>query len=357
MSETTPPTPPTSGRVRRRASRQAGPVGEQANTGAATVVPTASSPASGAAQASAVTDTTVKADSVPMDAEPGSEVSAAGKAAGPVSDGDVTPTVASESSAKTDAVDGDSTVKLGTADADSTVKLGTADADSTVKLGTADVDSTVKLGTADADSTVKLGKAVSGVRPGASGADPVDEPIDASDTEGELVSEKDGFWRSMRPIEWVAAVVAVVSLLALVGGGGVYFYHQSHADALASQRTEYIQTAKEAILNLTNIKDDTATQDIDRVLSVASGDLKAEYTQRKDAYAQVVKEAKVKASGEVIEAAIESQNDDSAKVLIAAKQTLTNAGDSQPQDRYYRFRVTVNRGDGGVTASKVEFVA
>lgn len=349
MSETTPPTPPTSGRVRRRASRQAGPVGEQAKTGEATVVPTASSPVSGAAQASAVTDPTVKADSVPMDAEPGSEVSAAGKAAGPVSDGDVTSTVAGESSAKTAAVEGNSTVKLGTADMDSTVELGTADADSTVKLATA------------ADSTLKSGKADSGVRPGAAGADPVDapadEPVDAPDTEGELVSEKDGFWRSMRPIEWVAAVVAVVSLLALVGGGGVYFYHQSHADALASQRTEYIQTAKEAILNLTNIKDDTATQDIDRVLSVASGDLKAEYSQRKDAYAQVVKEAKVKASGEVIEAAIESQNDDSAKVLIAAKQTLTNAGDSQPQDRYYRFRVTVNRGDGGVTASKVEFVA
>ncbi|MFF3574404.1 hypothetical protein ACFYXQ_42310 [Nocardia jiangxiensis] len=335
MSETTPP---TSGRVRRRASRQAGPVGEQAKTGEATVVPTASSSASGAAQASAVTDTTVKADAVPMDAEPGAEVSAAGTAAGPVSDGDVTSTVAGKTSAKTAAVEGDSTVKLGTADTDSTVELGAA-----------------------ADSTVKSGKADSGVRPGAAGADPVDapvdEPVDAPDTEGDLVSAKDGFWRSMRPIEWVAAVVAVVSLLALVGGGGVYFYHQSHADALASQRTEYLQTAKEAILNLTNIKDDTAAQDIDRVLSVASGDLKAEYTQRKDAYAQVVKEAKVKASGEVIEAAIESQNDDSAKVLIAAKQTLTNAGDSQPQDRYYRFRVTVNRGDGGVTASKVEFVA
>ncbi|WP_153410178.1 hypothetical protein [Nocardia macrotermitis] len=260
-----------------------------------------------------------------MDVVPEPETTAAGKRA--VADVGAKSATSGESSAKSVAAEDNATAKLRRTGVDQGSDAGAGPND------------------AAADPTVKLGKAAAA------------DPVDAPEGEDELGAEGDGFWSSMRPLEWVVVAVAVLALLGLAGGGGVYFYHQSHADALASERGEYLQTAKQAILNLTNIKDDTASQDIDRVLSVASGDLKAEYSQRKDAYAQVVKEAKVKASGEVIEAAIESQQDDSAQVLVAAKQTLTNAGDSQPQDRYYRFRVTVNRGDGGVTASKVEFVA
>ena len=129
------------------------------------------------------------------------------------------------------------------------------------------------------------------------------------------------------------------------------------ADTRDARRAEYVQTAKQAVLNLTTIDDQTARADIDRVLSVASGDLKAEYAQRKDAYAQVVEQAKVKATGEVIETAIQDEGQDSARVLIAAKQTLTNAGMEGPQTRYYRFRITVVKGDNGITASQAEFVA
>lgn len=199
-------------------------------------------------------------------------------------------------------------------------------------------ETTVELSTAaDDDTTVRL----------------TDSPEDtaAADT-----SEPPK--RSLGPLGWAAAVVAVLSLILLVGSGGFFAYHQHQVSAQADQRAEYVQTAKQAILNLTNIKDDTAKQDIDRVLSVASGQLKQEYSERKDAYAQVVQQAKVKASGEIIETAVESQDDHTAKVLVAAKQTLTNAGAKDPQERYYRFRVTVDRDDnGGITASQVEFVA
>lgn len=164
--------------------------------------------------------------------------------------------------------------------------------------------------------------------------------------------------RKLGALGWAAAVVAVLSLILLVGSSGFFVYHQHEVHAQDDQRAEYVQTAKQAVLNLTNIKDDTAKQDIDRVLSVASGQLKQEYSERKDAYAQVVRQAKVKASGEIIETAVESQDDHTAKVLVAAKQTLTNAGSKDPQERYYRFRVTVNRDDSGtITASQVEFVA
>ncbi|WP_062988475.1 hypothetical protein [Nocardia anaemiae] len=162
------------------------------------------------------------------------------------------------------------------------------------------------------------------------------------------------------PPRWVliaGAAAAAIVAIALVVGTGFFAYNLHTASDRDARRADYVQTAKQAILNLTTIKDDTAKADIDRVLAVASGELKAEYSQRKDAYASVVEQAKVKATGEIIESAIESEDGDSARVLVAAKQTLTNAGMADPQTRYYRFRVTVTRGDNGITASQVEFVA
>ncbi|MGY4098462.1 hypothetical protein ACW2Q0_02680 [Nocardia sp. R16R-3T] len=162
------------------------------------------------------------------------------------------------------------------------------------------------------------------------------------------------------PPRWVliaGAAAAALVVIALVVSTGFFAYNLHTAADRDARRADYVQTAKQAILNLTTIKDDTAKADIDRVLAVASGELKAEYAQRKDAYASVVEQAKVKATGAIIESAIESEDGDSARVLVAAKQTLTNAGMTEPQTRYYRFRVTVTRGDNGITASQVEFVA
>ncbi|WP_067886974.1 hypothetical protein [Nocardia vaccinii] len=178
------------------------------------------------------------------------------------------------------------------------------------------------------------------------------DPGPAADEGAERVAGRLGW------LGWIAAAVAAVSALVLIGSGGFLIYHEYHVDALQQQRADYIQTAKQVVLNLTNISGDTAPKDIDRVLSVASGQLEQEYSERKDAYAQVVQQAKVKASGQIIETALESQDDHTARVLVAAAQTLTNAGSPDPQQRYYRFRVTVTRDDSGhLTGSQVEFVA
>jgi Mce-associated membrane protein len=181
---------------------------------------------------------------------------------------------------------------------------------------------------------------------------------DSEKLDGKSDEESGESGRRLGWIGWIAAAVAAVSALVLIGSGVFLVYHQHQVSALQERRAAYVQTAKQVVLNLTDISGDTAPQDIDRVLAVASGDLKVEYTQRKDAYAQVIQQAKVKATGEVIEAALENEDAHNAVVLVAAKQTLTNAGSPGPQQRYYRFRITVARDDSGqMTGSKVEFVA
>ncbi|MGW4769293.1 hypothetical protein ACWEO2_14770 [Nocardia sp. NPDC004278] len=209
---------------------------------------------------------------------------------------------------------------------------------------------------AAADVTVESEKAAPAADGASEAAD--SEPVNTLEIPS-VADAVDAEPKSGPPRRLLVAVAAAAALIAiaLVVSTGFFTYQLHSAAERDARRADYTQTAKQAILNLTTIKDDTAKADIDRVLSVASGELKAEYAQRKDAYASVVEQAKVKATGEIIESAIESEDGDSARVLVAAKQTLTNAGMADPQTRYYRFRVTVTRGDNGITASQVEFVA
>ncbi|MGO4614161.1 hypothetical protein AB4305_32175 [Nocardia sp. 2YAB30] len=155
----------------------------------------------------------------------------------------------------------------------------------------------------------------------------------------------------------LALGAAALLVLALVCGATLSVFATRSADQRDARRDEYVQTARQAIVNLTTIRADSAKQDIDRILSLASGEFKTEFDGRVDPFTSIVQQAKVVSNGEIVAAALESDDDRSARVLVAAKQTLTNAGQSEPQTRYYRFRVTVNRGDAGLSVSNVEFVA
>ncbi|WP_433577778.1 Mce protein [Nocardia brasiliensis] len=193
--------------------------------------------------------------------------------------------------------------------------------------------------TADVE-TVELGKTTS-----TSAIEPDASPADATES------------KSRRGVGRILAfAAAAILVLALVVGAGLSVVKARSIDARDERRTEFVQTARQAALNLTTIRADSAKQDIDRILAVASGQFKSEFDGRVDPFLNVVQQAKIVSNGEVVEAALESDDVDSAQVLVAVKQTLTNAGQEGPQTRLYRFRITVSRGDAGLTASKVEFV-
>ncbi|MFE2960729.1 hypothetical protein [Nocardia tengchongensis] len=200
----------------------------------------------------------------------------------------------------------------------------------------------------------------------AESAEPADESLevvegapavaaDAEDSEADAADDASKAGRKWPVLLFGAA--AVLCLVALATS--LIFWIPAHntADKNEQLRADYTQTAKQAVLNITTIKVDTVKDDINRVLSVASGQLKDEYSSRSDAYADVIKQANVKASGQVVETAVESYDDHSAQILVAAKQNLTNAGSDQPQQRVYRFRVTITHDGDHFTASKLEFVS
>ncbi|NKX89001.1 hypothetical protein [Nocardia coubleae] len=154
----------------------------------------------------------------------------------------------------------------------------------------------------------------------------------------------------------LAVAAAAVLVLALMVGAGVSAVAAFMTDAEEDLRAEYTETARQAVLNLTTIRAESAKEDIDRILAVASGDFKSEFDGRVDPFMDVVKQANVVSNGSVVESAIVSADLESAQVLVAAKQTVTNNGSPEPQSRQYRFRITVTNGETGMTVSKVEFV-
>lgn len=155
-----------------------------------------------------------------------------------------------------------------------------------------------------------------------------------------------------------ALTAAAVLVIGLVAAAVVSVFAVQSTQQRDERRSEYVATARQTVLNLTTIRADTAKEDIDRILTMASGEFKTEFDGRVDPFTEIVKQAKVVSTGEVVEAAVERDDEKSAVILVAAKQTLTNAGSQEQQQRFYRFRVTVQRADDGtLTASDVKFVA
>ena len=150
-----------------------------------------------------------------------------------------------------------------------------------------------------------------------------------------------------------AAAVVVVALAAAV----VFLTYENHQTAEQdAKRQEYIQAARQVVLDLTTITPDNAKTVVDRILENATGEFKAEFDGRIDPFVSIVREAKVSTNGEIIDAGLESESGDSGVVLVAAKTMVTNAGSDTPQPRNFRLRVIITDVDGRLATSKVEFV-
>ncbi|TCN43853.1 Mce-associated membrane protein [Rhodococcus sp. SMB37] len=151
----------------------------------------------------------------------------------------------------------------------------------------------------------------------------------------------------------VAASVLVVGLIA--AGAWLLFERQSAADR-NDRREEYLQAARQTVLNLTNIQADTADADVKRLMEGATGDFKAEFEGREGPFVEVVQQAGVTTTGEVLEAGIQNEDGSCTASLVASRAMVSNAEQSEPEPRDFRLRVTVCDEEGRLLASKVEFV-
>jgi Mce-associated membrane protein len=152
----------------------------------------------------------------------------------------------------------------------------------------------------------------------------------------------------------LAACAAVVAGLAGLTGWLGYQHYQSHQ---AQQRHNvFLQAARQAALNLTTISYREAGADVARILDSATGQFRDDFQQRSQPFIEVVNKAQSTSVGTIIDAGVQSEQDNQAQVLLAVNVDTSLAGTPEPQPRAWRMRVTVQRVGSGAKASNVEFV-
>jgi Mce-associated membrane protein len=151
----------------------------------------------------------------------------------------------------------------------------------------------------------------------------------------------------------IAGLVLVVAMGGLAGWLGYQYVQNRQAD---QQRALFLQVGRQAATNLTSIDWQQADSDVQRVLDSATGAFYDQFQTRAQAFAEVVKQSKSKSVGNVNAAAIESEEDGQAIVLVAVTVNSSNAGAPQQAPRNWRMKLTVEKDGDDAKVSNVDFV-
>jgi len=165
--------------------------------------------------------------------------------------------------------------------------------------------------------------------------------------------------RFRRP-KWstVAAVLALVLTVAALAGSG--WMVNEHRDAVRKHQreAEFAAAARQGVVTLTTLDFNNAKQGVQRIIDNATGSFKDDFLKTADDFTKVVEQSKVFSQGSVQATAVDldSMTNDSAVVLVASTQEVTNAAGAKKDPRNYRLIVTIGRDGGQLKMSKVEFV-
>ncbi|AGB22190.1 hypothetical protein Mycsm_01802 [Mycobacterium sp. JS623] len=148
-------------------------------------------------------------------------------------------------------------------------------------------------------------------------------------------------------------VITVVTLAGVCGWLGLNL-SQSHHNQ--QQVAQFIQTARQAAVNLTTINHTSADHDVVRILDSTTGAFHDDFQNRSQQFIAVVKQAQTDTVGTVTAAGLESLQGDTAQVLVAVSVKTSNAGAAEQQPRLWRMRIDVADAGPGVKISNVQFV-
>ena len=151
-------------------------------------------------------------------------------------------------------------------------------------------------------------------------------------------------------------VIAGVVVVALIATGVWLLLDRQSAQDRDERREAFLQAARQTVLNLTSIRAESADADVRRLLAGATGDFKAEFEGREGPFVEVVQQAGVTTSGEIVEAGIQTEDGSCVASLVASRAMVSNVELNEPEARDFRLRVTICDEGGRLLASKVEFV-
>ncbi len=188
----------------------------------------------------------------------------------------------------------------------------------------------------------------------AGNADDIDDFAEAPDDAAVVADQP----RRRRASGQRVAVVAVASLLlcALLAASGFMLWQGHQASERQAQEAEFAAAARQGVVNLMSLDFNNGDADIKRLIDSTTGQFRDDFEKSKNDFLMVMKDSKVVTKAEVKATAVENMTKDSADVLVAASSQISNSASAQQPPRGWRLYVSVQRDDGQLKMSKVEFV-
>lgn len=154
----------------------------------------------------------------------------------------------------------------------------------------------------------------------------------------------------------IAAGIAVACACALLATSGYQVWHHRQEQNRQRNAAEFAAAARQIVVTLMSIDFDNAQRNVEHILDNATGSFKQDFEGAAEDFVKVAQDAKVNTDTAVKATAVESLTDDSAVVLVAAASTITNAAGATADPRSWRLSITLEREEGQIRVSKVEFV-
>ncbi|AQT79273.1 hypothetical protein B1R94_08325 [Mycolicibacterium litorale] len=165
--------------------------------------------------------------------------------------------------------------------------------------------------------------------------------------------------RGRRPRLWwsrIALAAAVLVICGLLAVTGVMVWQHRQVAAQRAHQAEFVAAARAGVTALLSIDYTHAKSDVARVIDLSTGTFRADFTKGAQDFVTTAEQSKAVTVGSIKSAALQSEDGDTAVVLLAASSTVTNANGAQQDPRAWRMSVTVARDGGQLKMSNVEFV-
>ncbi len=153
----------------------------------------------------------------------------------------------------------------------------------------------------------------------------------------------------------------LIGLLVVVAAAAVALVATSYARISAAadrsdRREAVLDSARQQAVNFTTLDYQHLDRDLGRVLRGATGDFRKQFQSGTTDLSTLVTQNEAVSRGEVLDAGLVSSDDDSARVLVVADSTVTNAADPKPQKRHYRMQLDLVRHGDRWLVSDLQFV-
>lgn len=156
-----------------------------------------------------------------------------------------------------------------------------------------------------------------------------------------------------RTMALAALALAAVACLVLVA---LTLPRLGEAADRDQRRAEVLRAARQQAVNFTTLDYRRLDRDLGRVLAGATGDFRTQFEAGTKDLSELVTANEAVSTGEVLEAGIVSDDEDSARVLVVADSTVTNTTGPDPQKRHYRLQLDLVRDGARWLVSDLQFV-